>query len=213
MNPARKGCAKSRSENRPTMTETDYIPNRQTVRIAAVQYLLRSIRDWGGFEDQVRFVMQAAGDYKPQFVLLPEILTSQLLSFMDTSDLRRAVRNLNDYTPRYIELFKELAQKWKVHVVAGSHPTLKDGSLRNVAYLFTPNGGVFEQEKIHRTRWEKEKWNSDPGDRLRVFDTPYGRIAILVCYDIEFPELTRKVCELGTDILFVPSCTDDRQGY
>lgn len=195
------------------MTEIVHIPKSQTVRIAAVQYLLRPIRDWSSFEEQVRFVMQAAGDYKPQFVLLPEIFTSQLLSFMDTSDLRRAVRNMHDYTAAYIELFKELAQKWNVHVIAGSHPTLKQDSLRNVAYMFTPSGGVYEQEKIHRTRWEKEKWNSDAGDQLRVFDTPYGRIAILICYDIEFPELTRKVCELGTDILFVPSCTDDRQGY
>ena len=132
---------------------------------------------------------------------------------MDTSDLRRAVRSLNDYTERYIELFKDLAAKWQVHVIAGSHPVVKDGKLLNTAFLFTPEGHVFEQEKIHRTRWEKEKWNSDSGNHLRVFDTSHGRIAILVCYDIEFPELARKVCELGTDILFVPSCTDDRQGY
>ncbi|MCP5335595.1 MAG: hypothetical protein H7A08_07935 [Oceanospirillaceae bacterium] len=50
------------------------------VRIAAVQYLLRQIHDWSGFENQVRFIMKAAGDYKPQFVLLPEIFTTQLLS-------------------------------------------------------------------------------------------------------------------------------------
>jgi len=195
------------------MSRSDHVPTRETVRIAAVQYLLRSINDWSGFDNQVRFVMQGAGDYKPQFVLLPEIFTTQLLSFMDTSDLRKAVRNMNDFTERYIGLFKELAATWKVHIIAGSHPTVRDGSLRNTSYLFTPKGKVFEQEKIHRTRWEKEKWSSDPGDQLRVFDTPHGRIAILVCYDIEFPELARKVCELGTDILFVPSCTDDRQGY
>jgi len=47
-----------------------------TVRIAAVEQLLRSIHDWNGFENQVRCVMQAAGDYKPQFVLLPEIFTT-----------------------------------------------------------------------------------------------------------------------------------------
>ncbi len=51
-------------------------PKPITVRIAAVQYLLRSIHDWNGFENQVRFVMKAAGDYKPQFVLLPEIFTT-----------------------------------------------------------------------------------------------------------------------------------------
>ena len=195
------------------MTEVQHIPKQQVVRVAAVQYLLRTIHDWNGFEEQVRFVVKSAGDYKPQFILLPEIFTTQLLSFMDTSDLRKAVRNMNDYTARYVDLFKELAQKWKVHIIAGSHPTMRGDSLRNVAYFFTPGGKAFEQEKIHRTRWEKEKWDSDPGDHLRVFDTPHGRIGILVCYDVEFPELSRKLCELGIDILFVPSCTDDRQGY
>ncbi len=188
-------------------------PKPISVRIAAVQYLLRSIHDWSGFENQVRFVIKAAGDYKPQFVLLPEIFTTQLLSFMDTSDLRLAVRNMNDYTTRYVELFKELAAQWKVHIVGGSHPTIVAGKLMNTAYLFTPEGKVFTQDKIHLTRWEKEKWKGDAGNQLRVFDTPHGRIAILICYDIEFPELSRKVCEMGADIIFVPSCTDDRQGF
>ncbi len=99
-------------------TQAQHVPVRQTVRIAAVQYLLRAIHDWNGFEEQVRFVMKSAGDYKPQFVLLPEIFTTQLLSFMDTSDLRKSVRNMRDYAGRYVALFKELAQTWKVHVIA-----------------------------------------------------------------------------------------------
>ena len=86
--------------------EPSHKPGHGQVRIAAVQYLLRSIDDWDGFENQVRFVMKAAGDYKPQFVMFPEIFTTQLLSFMDTSDLRRAVREMSDYTDRYIALFK-----------------------------------------------------------------------------------------------------------
>jgi predicted amidohydrolase len=184
------------------------------VRIAAVQYLLRQINDWAGFENQVRFIMKAAGDYKPHFVLLPEILTTQLLSFMDTSDLRASVRNMNDYTRRYKDLMQELAAQWQVHLIGGTHPTLKeDGRLLNTAYYFTPGGEIFEQDKIHRTRWEREKWGTDAGDKLHLFETPYGKIAILICYDIEFPELARLVCEAGADILMVPSCTDDRQGF
>ncbi len=184
-----------------------------TVRIAAVQYLLRQIHDWSGFENQLRFVGKAAGDYKPQFVLLPEIFTTQLLSFMDTRDLKTAVRAMDGYTHRYIELCKEIAAEWGFYFVAGSHPTMREGKLYNTAYLITPGGEVYEQDKIHRTRWEREKWSSDPGDQLKLFDTPHGKIAILICYDIEFPELSRMVCEEGADILFVPSCTDDRQGY
>ncbi len=188
-------------------------PSQGIVRIAAVQYLLRSIDDWAGFENQVRFVMKSAGDYKPQFVMFPEIFTTQLLSFMDTSDLRKAVRDMNEYTERYVALFSELSAQWGVYIIGGSHPTITDGKLLNTAYLFSPEGKVFTQDKIHLTRWEKEKWKGDPGHHLRVFDTAYGRISILICYDIEFPELSRMVCEQGADIIFVPSCTDDRQGF
>ena len=188
-------------------------PVQGNVRIAAVQYLLRSIHDWEGFENQVRFVMKAAGEYKPQFVMFPEIFTTQLLSFMDTSDLRKAVRNLDDYTERYVALFIELAKFWGVYIIGGSHPTITDGKLLNTAYLFSPEGKVCTQDKIHLTRWERDKWKGDPGNHLRVFDTAYGRISILICYDIEFPELSRMVCEQGADIIFVPSCTDDRQGF
>ncbi|MEZ5612644.1 MAG: nitrilase-related carbon-nitrogen hydrolase [Rhodocyclaceae bacterium] len=183
------------------------------VRIAAVQYLLRQIHDWSGFENQVRFIMKAAGDYKPQFVLLPEIFTSQLLSFMDTTDVRDAVRNMHDYTRRYKDLMQELAAQWNVHLIGGSHPTLQDdGRLLNTAYYFTPGGEIFEQDKIHRTRWEREKWNTDAGDQLRLFDTPFGKIAILICYDIEFRNWPAW-SGAGAVILFVPSCTDDRQGF
>ncbi len=190
-----------------------FSPSQGIVRIAAVQYLLRAIEDWDGFEKQVRFVMKAAGEYKPQFVMFPEIFTTQLLSFMDTSDLRLAVRKMNDYTARYVALFRELAAQWHIHIIGGSHPTITDGRLMNTAYFFTPEGKVFTQDKIHLTRWEKEKWQGDPGQHMRVFDTRYGRIAILICYDIEFPELSRMVCAQGADIIFVPSCTDDRQGF
>lgn len=183
------------------------------VRIAAVQYHLRHIRDWEGFESQVGFVLDAAAEYRPQFVLLPEIFTTQLMSLLDASDVRRAVRELSAFTPRYLDLMRAHAEKHGYHLVAGSHPTLRGDRLYNTAYLFNPAGQVLEQDKLHRTRWEKDHWDTTPGDALSLFETAHGKVAILVCYDVEFPELARQVCEAGADILFVPSCTDDRQGY
>ena len=41
----------------------------------------------------------------------------------------------------------------------------------------------------------------------------FGRVAIAICYDVEFPEIARAAARLGAQILIVPSCTDDRQGY
>ena len=184
------------------------------VRIAAVQYLLRRIEDWDGFENQVRFILKAAAEYKPNFVMLPEILTSQLLSFLDTdNDIKAAVRRMHDFSPRYMELMAEMARHYHFYLIAGSHPNLRDGLLYNTAFMFSPKGEVFSQDKIHRTRWEREKWDTAAGDKLHLFQTDYGAIGILICYDIEFPELARQVCEAGADILFVPSSTDDRQGF
>jgi len=184
------------------------------VRIAAVQYLLRRVDDWDGFENHVRFILKAAAEYKPNFVVLPEIFTTQLLSFMDTdTDIKAAVRSLHDFTPRYQELMAELARKYNYYLIAGSHPNLRDGLLYNTAFMFSPKGDVFTQDKIHLTRWEREKWDTTPGNKLHLFHTDYGAISILICYDIEFPELARQVCEAGADILFVPSSTDDRQGF
>ena len=184
------------------------------VRIAAVQYLLRRIDDWDGFENQVRFILKAAAEYKPNFVVLPEILTSQLLSFMDAdTDLKAAVRRLHEFTSRYQELMSELARKYHYYLIAGSHPNLRDGLLYNTAFMFSPAGEVFSQDKIHLTRWEREKWDTTAGNKLHLFHTDFGSVGILICYDIEFPELARQVCEAGADLLFVPSSTDDRQGF
>jgi len=184
------------------------------VRIAAVQYLLRAIDDWDGFENQVRFVLKAAAEYRPNFVMLPEIFTSQLLSFLDTdTSIRAAVRRMDNYTSRYKDLMAELAKKYNFYLIAGSYPNMRDGLLYNTAYMFSPKGDVFMQDKIHLTRWEREKWDTTAGNKLHLFQTDFGAIGILICYDIEFPELSRMVCDAGADILFVPSSTDDRQGF
>ena len=163
------------------------------VRIASIQYQLRHIDDWDGFARQVDFVLNAAADYCPQFVLLPELFTTQLLSFMDNNDVPSAVRALSEYTTPYIELLRAHAVRHGYYLIGGTHPNIRDAQLLNTAFLFTPGGKVHLQDKIHRT--------------------PYGKVAILICYDIEFPELARRAAEEGAEIVFVPSCTDDRQGF
>lgn len=183
-------------------------------RIAAVQYLLRPIPDFEAFEDQVTFFVESAAEYGSHFVLFPEFFTMQLLSFVGEKDPAAAVRKLAGFTPRYEALFKRLSIQHELYIIAGTHPVFgSDGELYNAAHLFTPHGNVFEQRKVHLTRSEKGPYQLGKGDHFNVFETDYGKIAILVCYDVEFPEAVRMVAEAGTEILFVPSCTDDRQGF
>ena len=51
------------------------------------------------------------------------------------------------------------------------------------------------------------------GDKIGVFDTDCGKIGILICYDVEFPELSRIYADQGMKILFVPFLTDTQNGY
>ena len=51
------------------------------------------------------------------------------------------------------------------------------------------------------------------GQSIQTYDTDCGRIGILICYDVEFPELGRILAEDGIDILFVPFLTDTQSGY
>lgn len=184
------------------------------VRITAVQYQLRPIRSFEEFAHQVEFFVDVAQDYRSHFVCFPEFLTCQLLSLIKGETAHRAVRRLaQEYTEPFIELMSNLAQRYERYIVGGTHPTFQGSGLHNTAYLFTPDGLALTQEKIHLTPAEKTYWDFTPGQTLRVFDTPLGKVAILICYDVEFPEAARAVVDQGAEIIFVPSCTDDRQGF
>jgi predicted amidohydrolase len=124
-----------------------------------------------------------------------------------------AMKELAAYTPKYIELFKQQATKYGIYIIAGSQPVLREGKLYNVAHLFTPAGNVYTQDKLHITPAERQYFNINPGEGINVFDTPLARIGIQVCYDIEFPEVTRLIKKAGADIIFVPFSTDERKAY
>ena len=187
------------------------VPSR--VRIATFQYLLRPIECFEEFATQVEFFVRSAQEYRCQFALFPEYFSMQLLSYLREAAPARAVRRLAQLTPEYETLFKRLAKESGLYIIAGTHPVIQGGELFNAAHLFTPNGRVFRQKKVHLTQTEKGPYQMSRGHGFYVYHTDFGRVAILVCYDVEFPEAARVLAEAGAQIIFVPSCTDERQGY
>lgn len=75
------------------------------------------------------------------------------------------------------------------------------------------DGTVDSFEKIHVTPDEAKVWGLQGGKQVKAFDTDCGKIGILICYDVEFPELSRILADEGMDILFVPFLTDTQNGY
>jgi predicted amidohydrolase/ribosomal protein S18 acetylase RimI-like enzyme len=198
----------------------DYVPNTRQrfvpvapVRTCVVQYQMRLLSSFQGFAEQCEYFVDVASDYKCDFILFPEIFTTQLLSLFQETNPAMAMRRLSELTPRYLELFTRLAVKYNVNIIGGSHFTVEDEALYNVAYLFRRDGTLGKQYKLHITPTERHWWGVRGGDKLEVFNTDKGKVAILICYDIEFPELARIAVEKGAQLIFVPFCTDERYGY
>jgi predicted amidohydrolase/ribosomal protein S18 acetylase RimI-like enzyme len=197
----------------------DHIPKgrRQVLprraRVASVQYQMRQISSWEEFCAQVEFFADTASEYRADFVLYPECLTNQLHPLLPPDRPAVIARRMHEFTDRYLELFRRMAIKHAVNIIAGTHLTLEDDSLYNVAYLFRRDGSMESQRKIHITPAERRWWGVSPGDVINVFDTDAGRVAVLICYDVEFPELARVVAAQGAQILFVPYNTEMRQGH
>jgi len=188
-------------------------PRPRRVRIAAVQYLLRPIASFDDFARQVEFFVHSAKDYKAHFILFPEFFTMQLLSYINEPAPALAVRRLARMAPQYEELFIRLAKETGIYIIGGTHPVFQRGKVFNAAHLFTPNGQVFRQKKVHLTPTESGPYQLSRGHGLYLYHTDFGNIAILICYDVEFPEVARVMAEAGAEILFVPSCTDGREGF
>src|SRR5690606_1752748 len=125
-----------------------------------------------------------------------------------------AIEALSRFTPRIRAALSEMALKFNINIIGGSHPTrMDDGDIHNVAYVCLRDGSIHEQEKIHPTPNEAYWWNIKGGDSLDVIQTDCGPIGVLICYDSEFPELARRLVDEGARIIFVPFCTGSRQGY
>lgn len=184
-----------------------------SVRLSVVQYQVRTIKTFEEFARQCEYFIDVASDYKCDFVLFPEMLTSQLMCLIDQMRPGMAARQLSDFTESYLELFNKLAVKYNVNVIPGTHFVVENDRLFNIAYLFRRDGTIAKQYKLHITPSERRWWGVEPGDRLEVFDTDCGKIAICICNDIEFPELSRIATEKGASIIFVPFSTETRQGY
>lgn len=187
------------------------------IRVASLQYYIRPIKDYSQFAEQVSALVETARDYKAQLVVFPEYFTVQLLTLSDIKrPIHLQVRELAKLKDKYLELFTDLSKKHKIYILAGTIPALSDSDpdkVFNDSYFFSPQGNHGVQGKLHMTRFEKEEWFVSARKGLKIFETSFGKVAVTICYDVEFPELARSAAKQGATILITPSCTDDRQGF
>lgn len=186
---------------------------KTTARVGCVQWQMRYFQDVGELLQQVEYFVDALSDYQCDAALFPEFFNAPLMGLSQGQTPVDAVWHLASYTDEIISAMSQLAVSYNINVIAGSMPVVKDDELYNVAYLLRRDGTIDTQYKLHPTPHEKRDWVMQGGDSLRCFETDFGRIGILICYDVEFPELARVLSEHEMQILFVPFWTDTKNGY
>ncbi|MGE7775747.1 GNAT family N-acetyltransferase [Chitinophaga sp. NPDC101104] len=187
--------------------------NKSTVRIGLVQWQMRTYGSMDGLLQQVEFFVDAVSDYEADFVVFPEFFNAPLMIEFNQLDPAAAIRGLAKYTEPLREKFSEFAVSYNVNIITGSMPIVIDDLLYNISYLCRRDGTWESFRKIHPTPSEVYSWGMKGGNEVKVFDTDCGKIGILICYDVEFPELGRILADQGMQILFVPFLTDTQNGY
>jgi len=186
---------------------------KKIVRLGLIQWQMRPYDSLDELLQQVEFFVDSVSGYRSDFALFPEFFNAPLMAennHLSTSD---AIRELAKHTATIVEKFSSLAISYNINIISGSMPEIKDGKLYNVGYLCKRDGTTERYEKLHVTPDEAKIWGMQGGTELKTYDTDCGKIGILICYDSEFPELSRLLADDGMDILFVPFLTDTQNGY
>jgi predicted amidohydrolase len=187
------------------------------VKIATAQYDISFLENWQNYQTKIERWVGEAAEQDAKILLFPEYGSMELASLFPKeiySSLSKQLASMQSLLDDYTGLFQTLAQKYGCYIQSGTFPVETGaGAYRNRAFLFMPDGRFDYQDKLIMTRFENEQWLINSGEELKCFDTEYGRIAINVCYDSEFPMLARKQIEAGANLILVPSCTDTLAGY
>lgn len=194
-------------------TQTVLGAPKAIVRVGAVQWQMRAVASIEEMLEQIEFFVDAVSDYQSDFVVFPELFVAPLMGLQEHSSQTEAIRFLSNYTEQLRDNMSRMAIEYNANIIAGSMPVSEGEKLYNVSYLCHRSGRIDEQRKIHITPHEKNDWVFSGGDELNVFETDAGRVGILICYDVEFPELSRILAEKQLEILFVPYWTDTKNSY
>ncbi|MDT8393172.1 MAG: bifunctional GNAT family N-acetyltransferase/carbon-nitrogen hydrolase family protein [Bacteroidales bacterium] len=186
---------------------------KKLVRLGLIQWQMRPYKDMDELLQQAEFFVDAVSGYRSDFALFPEFFDAPLMAENNHLSEPEAIRELAKHTDTVVQRFSELAISYNINIISGSLPEVRNDRLYNVGYLCKRDGTIERYEKLHVTPDEIKVWGMEKGSRVKVFDTDCGKIGILICYDVEFPELSRILADEGMDILFVPFLTDTQNGY
>lgn len=181
--------------------------------IATTQYGLSILQSEAQFWTRLGSKISEAAEAGAELIVFPEYMTAHLLSLKEIMTHDEACLYLDSFTEDYLHFFHQQSKEWNIVILAGTHICKAAEAYVNRAHLFFPDGRLEIQDKLQLTPEEQKIWPLLPGEDLHVFETKWGLVSILTCYDIEFPELARAAADRGVKLILCPSYTDSSFGY
>ncbi len=147
-----------------------------------------------------------ASENKADLIVLPEIFTC---AYQSANFPAKAFDTNSDY----YKLIQNIAQDTGKFLVAGSVPEKADGNVYNTSFVFNPEGKqIARHRKVHLFDIDveggqkfKESDTLTAGNEYTIFDTPFAKIGVIICYDIRFPEFSRILVDKGAELIIVPA--------
>lgn len=186
------------------------------IRIASAQYPITAHAHFEAWEQHISTWVENALHEAPDLLLFPEYGSMELVRIFRAEiqeDIQLQVREMQSIYPQFCAVFEALAIKHQLILVAPSFPVEIGKSIVNRVSVFGKKGFIGYQDKFFMTRFENESWKIDSGaKKLTLFEAPWGKFGIQICYDIEFGIGSKLLCDAGATLILAPSCTETLRG-
>lgn len=186
--------------------------------IAVTQFELRAEVSVAGYLEHIDGLVEGAVEAGADLVVFPELASTGLLAMVGDGDLsshdldEAYWSHLSQVTPDIVDGLIRISRSRGITLLGGSHiRRVGPAELRNTAYLVRPDGSVQVQDKIHLTPPELDLGLS-AGDELLVTEIEGFTVGVLICADIQFPELSRILADRGVNLILCPSLTWNSRG-
>lgn len=167
------------------------------LKIAVVQFENKRLAVDTNLKKAENFIKKASNS-KAQIIVFPEDFITGPLVYKNVYKL------YVDDKGRYRKFFSVLAKKYKIDIVPGSFIEKYKSAFYNTSYYIDKKGEIkAKYQKINL--WHSERKNISFGSKISVCNTKYGKIGLIICWDLIFPEIFRKMLNYGAEIIICPS--------
>ena len=177
--------------------------------LAAIVQMKSSINKQDNLIESLKYIKEAA-DRQADYIFFPEFQMAFSSNTQTLDELYKTAETLSD--GKFIKRLCQYSKNYKIGIIGTffeKNPYKKDKRVFDTAFSTDKNGkivSVYRKLHLYDAFGFKESLKFSRGDKIpKLITTPIGKMGLMICYDIRFPELSRILTVNGSDIIVIPS--------